>query len=133
MSTYDNQYDETQEIVPSVDISGIITISRVTNLLIIPLYAAAMVLHVICLSVMAAKRNEIVDKFKDDPFYQHYNIEESCMLFVDYDGPDPETQLPQIKWVNNKCHVVIYGSAALGGCALVMMVVLVVKTLLFRR
>ena len=132
MSAYDGQYDETQEIIPSVDKSGVITISRLSNVFLMMLYGAAMVLHVICLSVMAAKHNELVDKFHDDPFYQYYNIKESCMLFVDYDGPD-ENDLPQIKWVNNRCHIVIYGSAALGGCALVMIVMLAMKTLLFRR
>ena len=47
------------------------------------------------------KRNELVDKFSDDLFYQYYNIKESCMLFVDYDGIDESTNLLQINWVNN--------------------------------
>ena len=132
MSTYDNKYDETQEIIPVVDKSGFITISRLTNLLLMALYAAAMVLHVVCLSVMAAKRNELVDKFSDNAYYKRINVKEGCILFVDYDGLD-SYGWPQIKWVNNKCHIVIYGSAALGGCALVMIVVLAMKTLLFRR
>ena len=129
MSTYHG----TQEIMSPVEKHGVITISRVTNLLLMMGYAAAMVLHVVCLSVMAAKRNEMVDKFEDDSFYQYYNIKESCILFVDYDGVDENTQLPEIKWVNNRCHIVIYGSAALGGCALLMIVILAMKTLLFRK
>ena len=132
MSTYDETHSETREI-PAVDKPGAITISRLTNLLLMALYAAAMVLHIICLSVMAAKHNELVDKFSDNDYYNSINVKEGCILFVDYDGLDSETGVPQIKWVNNKCHIVIYGSAALGGCALVMIVVLAMKTLLFRR
>ena len=116
-----------------MDKPGAITISRLTNLLLMPaLYAIAMVLHIVCLSVMAAKRNELVDKFSDNWYYKSINVKEGCILFVDYDGLDSYGR-PQMKWVNNKCHIVIYGSAALGGCALVMIVVLAMKTLLFRR
>ena len=113
---------------------GPITVSRVTNLFLMFLYGALVVLHVVCLAVLAAKRNEIVGKFEDDPYYQYYNVKESCILFFNYGGGggDPNTA-DQIKWVNNKCHLVIYGSGALGGCAILMIVFLIIRTLLFRK
>ena len=137
MSKYGSSYNEhgeaTKEIIPSsTEIRRPITVSRVINLFLMLLYGVVVVLHIICLSVMAAKRNEIVGKFSDDPFYEYYNIKEGCMLFVDYDGLD-QNGLPQINWVNNKCNVVIYGSAALGGCALVMMIFLMMRTMLCRK
>ena len=54
------------------------------------------------------------------------------MLFFNYDGRDPNGP-DRIKWVNNKCHLVIYGSGALGGCALMMIVFLMMRILLFRK
>ena len=136
MSTYEDKYGASSAtqatILPFEKRHGVITMSRVTNLLLIALYTAAMVLHVVCLSVMAAKRNELVDKFRDNPYYKGLNVEESCLLFIDYDGLD-SYGWAQIKWVNNKCHIVIYGSAALGGCALLMIILLAMKTLLFRK
>ena len=132
MSTYEDKYGRTQVTIPPVEKHGVITMSRVTNLLLMTLYSTAMVLHVVCLSVMAAKRNELVGKFRDDPYYKGLNVEESCLLFIDYDGLD-SYGWAQIKWVNNKCHIVIYGSAALGGCALLMIILLAMKTLLFRK
>ena len=128
-------HDEAQEVIASLSENlkrRPLTINRAINLLLMLLYATVLVVHVVCLAVLAAKRNEIVGKFKDDEFYQSYNIKESCMLFVDYDGRD-ENGIPQIKWVNNKCHLVIYGSAALGGCALMMIIYLMIRTVLFRR
>lgn len=110
-------YDETQEIVaPTINP---ITVTRVVNIFLIGLFFIAIVLHVVCLSVMAAKHNEIVDKFSD----ANPDIRKHCILFVDYNG----------KSVNNKCHIVVYGSAGLGGCALMMIVFLLIRTLLFRK
>ena len=121
-----------QEAIASAARRQPITVTRVSNLSLMLLYGAVLIVHIVCLAVMAAKRNEIVGKFKDDEFYQYYNIKESCMLFVDYDGID-DNSLPQIKWVNNKCHLVIYGSGALGGCAILMIVFLILRTILFRK
>ena len=109
-----------------------ITISRVNNAVLMILYAMAIVLHVVCLAVMVLKHNELTDKISDDPFYHYCGIEESCMLFVDYYGIDSQSYL-DIKWVNNKCHLVIYGSAALAGCTLLMILFLLIRTLLFRK
>ena len=105
-----------------------VTTSRMVNLFLMFLYGAVLFIHIVCLAVMAAKHDEIVNKFKDDPYYQHHNIKGSCMLFVDYDG-----QENNVDWVNNNCHLVIYGSGALGGCALLMIVFLMIRTLLFRK
>ena len=132
MMNYEAQ-DEVQEIGASAARRQPITVTRVTNLSLVLLYGAVLIVHIVCLAVMAAKRNEIVGKFEDDEFYKYYNIKESCMLFVDYDGIDSDNSLPQIKWVNNKCHVVIYGSGALGGCALLMIVFLILRTIVFRK
>ena len=124
-------HGETQDI-PAETQGGPIIISRVINLFLILLYVAVLVVHVVCLAVLAAKRNEIVGKFEDDPYYQYHNIKEACMLFFNYDGRDPNGP-DRIKWVNNKCHLVIYGSGALGGCALMMIVFLMMRILLFRK
>ena len=114
-----SSYDEGKQASP-------ITISRVINLFLMFLFAAVVVLHVVCLAVMAAKHNEIVDKLSIEDEDYNDNIKGSCILFVDYDGK-------YIKWVNNKCHLVIYGSGALGGCALLMIVFLILRTILFRK
>ena len=125
-------YGAHDEDIVSAERRQPITISRVTNLFLMLMYGAVLVVHIVCLAVMAGKRNEIVEKFGDDEFYRYHNIKESCMLFVNYDGMD-DNSLPLINWVNNKCHIVIYGSGALGGCALLMIVFLVMRTLLFRQ
>lgn len=109
-----------------------ITISRVNNAVLMILYAMAIVLHVVYWAVMVLKHNELTDKFSDDPFYHYCGIEDSCMLFVDYNGIDSQSYL-DIKWVNSKCHLVIYGSAALAGCTLLMILFLLIRTLLFRK
>ena len=111
-----SSYDEAKQ-------AGPITISRVINLFLMFLFAAVIVLHIVCLAVMAAKHNEMVDKLSNE---YYANIKGSCILFVNYDGQN-------IKWVNNKCHLVIYGSGALGGCALLMIVFLILRTILFRK
>ena len=108
-----------------------VTTSRMINSFLMFLYGFVLLIHIVCLAVMAAKRDELVKKFQDDQYYQYYNIKESCLLFVDYDGI--ENGVDQINWVNNKCHLVIYGSGALGGCALLMIVFLMIRTLLFRK
>ena len=59
-------HGETQDI-PAETQGGPIIISRVINLFLILLYVAVLVVHVVCLAVLAAKRNEIVGKFEDDP------------------------------------------------------------------
>ena len=100
-----------QDVISTAAKAIPITTSRVNNPIPMVLYAAAIVLHVVCLAVMVLKHNELVDKFADDPFYRYCDIEKSCMLFVDYDGIDSQGYL-HVKWVNNKCHLVIYGSAA---------------------
>ena len=120
---------ETQNIIPSsTEVRREITINRVINLGLMLLYGAVALLHVVCLAVMAAKRNEIVEKFSDDPVYQYANVKESCILFVDYDSDEE-----RVHWVNNKCHLVIYGSGALGGCALLMIAFLMMRIVLCRK
>ena len=108
-----------------------VTTSRMINSFLMFLYGVVLLIHIVCLAVIAAKRDELVKKFQNDQYYQYYNIKESCILFVDYDGK--EHGVDQINWVNNKCHLVIYGSGALGGCALLMIVFLMIRTLLFRK
>lgn len=114
----------------STDSNQPITTSRVTNVFLMVWYVVAIVLHVVCLSVIAAKHNELVDKFSDDKYGDEYNdwVKKGCILFIDYDEKSNE-----INWVNNRCNIVIYGSAALGGCALLMIAFLIVRTLLFRK
>ena len=113
-----SSYDEAKQTRP-------ITFSRVINLVLIFLFAAVVVLHVVCLAVMAAKHNEIVDKLSDEQD-RGDDIKGNCILFMNYDER-------HVKWVNNKCHLVIYGSGALGGCALLMILFLIMRTLLFRK
>jgi len=116
----DEQYGEG----PSARSYNPITISRLMNILLIGLFAVAIVFHVVCLSVMAAKHNEFVDKFSGE--LDH--VKESCILFVDFDEKDNS-----VKWVNNRCDIVIYGSGALAGCALLMIIFLVIRTIVFRK
>ena len=54
-------------------------------------YAALLVIHIVCLAVLAAKHRELVNKFQDVPAG-------SCILFVDYNG---DINNPNVKWVNN--------------------------------
>ena len=125
MSSYDGGYGGNEETlaVTSTVKRNPVTIARVVNLLLMALFFVAIVLHVVCLAVMAAKHNEIVDKFSGEP-----NVEKSCILFVDYDtGEEPP------KWVNNKCSLVIYGSGGLAGCALLMILILLMRILCFRK
>ena len=131
VSSYD-VHGKGKEVDASAAKWGPITISRVINLFLMLLYGALVVIHVVCLAVMAAKRNEIVKKFEDDPYYRYRHVKEGCILFFNYDGKDANGY-DQIKWVNNKCHLVIYGSGTLGGCALLMIVFLMMRTLLFRK
>lgn len=74
--------DETLGVTSAVKRNPI-TIARVVNLFLMTLFFAAIVLHVVCLAVMAAKHNELVKKFSGDT-QQFPNIEKSCILFVDY-------------------------------------------------
>ena len=100
------------------------------NIFLIVLFAVATILHIVCLAVMVEKHNELVYKFSD-----HYNVEKSCILFVHYVylqyGGD-EVVL-EIHWVNNNCNLVIYGSAVLAGCALLMIIFIAMRTLLFKK
>ena len=132
MSSYDGGYGGNEETlgVTSAVKRNPITIARVVNLFLMALFLVAIVLHVVCLAVMAAKHNEIVDKFSDNPYYQNQNVEKSCILFIHYDTNDGRQS---VKWVNNKCTLVIYGSGGLAGCALLMILILLMRILCFRK
>ena len=122
MANYGDRMGQTREVVSVTN--NPVTISRVLNVVLMALFFIAIILHVVCLAVMVAKHNELVDKFaQDDP-----NIKKSCILFLDYDSESRTA-----KWVNNRCDIVIYGSGALGGCALLMIIVLMIRSLLFTR
>ena len=105
-----------------------LTTSRMVNLLLTLLFGVSIVFHIVCLVVMVAKHNELVDKW--DPDDVDDDNDEWCILFMDYD--DSQAQ-PTLKFKNNKCHVVIYGSGALAGCAFLMIIFLLFKTAIFRR
>jgi len=105
-----------------------LTTGRMVNLLLIMLFGVSIIFHIVCLAVMVAKHNELVDKF--DPDNLDDDNDEWCVLFMDYD--DSQAQ-PTIKFKNNKCHVVIYGSAALAGCAFLMIIFLLLRTAIFRK
>ena len=101
-----------------------ITINRVLNVVLMGLFFVAIGLHIACLAVMVAKHNELVDKFaEDDPEFK-----KGCILFIDYDRENDN-----VKWVNNRCDIAIYGSGALGVCALLMIVILIIRSLLFAK
>ena len=121
-TNYGDRLGRTREVIFVT--SNPVTISRVLNMVLMALFFIAIVLHVVCLAVMVAKHNELVDKFAQDA----PNIKKSCILFLDYDSESGTA-----KWVNNRCDIVIYGSGALGGCALLMIIVLMIRTLLFTR
>jgi len=93
------------------------------NLLMMMLYGASIVFNITCLVVLVIKHNEIADKFGSDS-----DKSEWCVLFMDYNKDDS-----RIKFHNNKCHLVIYGSAALAGCAFLMIIFLLIRTMLFRK
>ena len=97
-------------------------------MLLMGLFFIAVVLHVACLAVMVAKHNELVDKFAgDDPKFK-----KGCILFIDYDRAS-DGENAEVKWVNNRCDIAIYGSGALGVCALLMIVILIIRSLLFAK
>jgi len=112
----------------SKDAGSPITASRVVNMMMVLLFGISIVCHIVCLAVMVAIHNELVDKF--DPKDLDPNNDQWCVLFmgVDY-GQTP----PTIKFRSNKCHVVIYGSAALAGCAFLMSIFLLLRTAICRR
>ena len=101
-----------------------LTINRVLNVLLMVLFFIAIVFHVACLAVMVAKHNELVDKFAGD----NPEFKKGCILFIDYDRENAN-----VKWVNNRCDIAIYGSGALGVCALLMIVILIIRSLLFAK
>jgi len=101
-----------------------LTTSRIVNLLLVLLFGACIVLHVVCLAVMVAKHKELVDKF--DPDNLDDDNDEWCVLFMDYDDNT-------INFKNNNCHVVIYGSAALAFCAFLMIIFLLFRTAIFMK
>ena len=123
MPNHDGGFGEAREV--STPTSNPVTINRALNVTLMGLFFIAIVSHVVCLTVMAMKHKELVDKFAgDDP-----DIKKGCILFIDYDGGEN----PRVKWVNNRCDMVIYGSGALGGCALLMIVILIIRSLLFTK
>ena len=71
MSTVSHGVHGETQAIPAETQGGPIIISRVINLFLILLYVAVLVVHVVCLAVLAAKHNEIVGKFEDDPYYQY--------------------------------------------------------------
>jgi len=102
--------------------SSPLTANRMVNLLLMVSYGVSIVLNMVCLVVMVIKHKELVDKFGSN----NQGDEELCVLFMNKEGQT-------LKFTNNKCHLVIYGSAALAGCAFLMMVFLLIRTLLFRK
>jgi len=103
-----------------------LTSSRMVNLLLIMLYGVSIVFNITCLVVMVIKHNEIADKFGSS--VPDSDKSEWCILFMDYNKDELS-----VKFHNNKCHLVIYGSAALAGCAFLMMIFLLIRTMLFRK
>jgi len=103
-----------------------ITASRMVNMLLIVLYGVSIVFNITCLVVLVIKHNELVDKFGSE--FSDEETSDWCVLFMNYDKDDQS-----LKYHNNKCHLVIYGSAALAGCAFLMMMFLLIRTLLFRK
>jgi len=99
-----------------------ITASRIVNMLLVVLFGVSIVFNITCLVVLVIKHNELVDKFGSD----YEGEEEWCILFMNKEGNS-------LKWHNNKCHLVIYGSAALASCAFLMMIFLFIRILLFRK
>ena len=91
--------------------------NRVINIILIVLLALIIILHVVSLSVVVAKDHEIVDKF--DPQHEVVSEDEVCMFFIDDDHPIGDVRA---------CNFVIYGSGALAGCGLVMIIFLVIRT-----
>ena len=125
-ANYGDRLGRTREVISVT--SNPVTISRVLNMVLMALFFIAIVLHVVCLAVMVAKHNELVDKFAQDA----PDIKKSCILFADYEI-DYDSNTRTVKWVNNRCDLVIYGSGALGACALLMIIVLMIRSLLFTR
>jgi len=99
-----------------------LTTYRMLNLLLMVSYGVSIVLNIVCLVVMVLKHKEMVDKAGSG----YESEDEWCILFMNKEGN-------RLKYVNNKCHLVIYGSAALAGCAFLMIIFLLIKTMLFRK
>ena len=92
-------------------------LNRVVNIILILLFAVTIILHVVSLSVVVAKDHEIVDKF--DPRQEVVTEDEVCIFYIDDDHPIGDARA---------CEFVIYGSGALAGCGLLMIILLVIRS-----
>ena len=87
------------------------------NIILIVLFAVIIVLHVVSLSAVVTKDHEIVDKF--DPRHEVVTEDEVCIFFIDDNHPIGDVRA---------CDFVIYGSGALAGCGLLMIIFLVSRS-----
>ena len=90
---------------------------RVVNIILVLLFAVSIILHVVSLSVVVAKDHEIVDKF--DPRQEVVTEDEVCIFYIDDDHPIGDVRA---------CNFVIYGSGALAGCGVLMIIFLMVRS-----
>lgn len=107
---------------PSSD-GQVVPTNRVINLLVIVLFVFIIILHIVCLSVVVAKNDEIVDKF--DPQREVITDDDDvCVFFIDDAHPVGDSRA---------CDLVIYGSGVLIVSALLMIILLVIRTVLYMR
>ena len=84
------------------------------DVLLIVLFVIIVILHVISLSFVVSKNQEVVDKF--DP--EHQADDTLCIFSINRHHPNGNAKV---------CNLIIYGSGSLAGCALLMITFLVVR------
>ena len=124
------EHEVSQVIIPSYR-SSRLTAGRILNIFMITLFAFVIILHSVCVVVMERKHDELVDKFGD-----HVpDIERNCILFISSvpDGSGLASGDGQWGLNNNYCRLVIRGSEALTGCASFMIILLGIRTVLYKK
>ena len=120
-SSGSGEYGPSQVIIPPVK-SNLLSTSRVLDIFMITLFTFVVILHIICFVMLERKHAELVDKFRDNVT----DIEDHCILFITHNDN-------QWLLVNNNCDLVIRGSEALTGCASIMIILLGVRSVLFKK
>ena len=92
-----------------------ISVKRTVNIFLIALFLLAIGLQVLTLSVVVAKNHEIVEKFNAK---HEVADNEVCIFCIDDLRPIGDRVV---------CNFVIFGSGALAICALVMVMLLVIR------
>ena len=94
------------------------------NIVLIVLFTVVLVLHIVCFSVVIDKNREVADKF--DPLRPVNGISDDdfCIFYINSESSDFIARLGD----TSICNFVIYGSASLAACAILMIIFLALRT-----